>query len=101
MRLPCAACASRRADLFLELSALGSRSRSHSPRRVYRCYFCNKKGHRQKDCLLYKKTRCHAQGEEGSKSEDNDNKTKVKSKDKPKAKETAYYSYTNANDYTL
>jgi gag-polypeptide of LTR copia-type/Zinc knuckle len=68
-----------------------SRSRSHSPQRSVRCYFCDKKGHRQKDCPLYKKAQRQAQRKEESGDD--------KSKDKPKAKESAQYSYANADDY--
>jgi hypothetical protein len=70
-----------------------SRLRSHSPQRSVRCYFCDKKGHRQRDCLAYKKAQRQAQRKEESEDD--------KSKDKSKAKESAHYSHANAYDCSL
>jgi Zinc knuckle len=68
-------------------------SRSHSPQRSVRCYFCDKKGHRQRDCPAYKKAQRQAQRKEESEDD--------KSKDKSKAKESAHYSHADAYDCSL
>jgi hypothetical protein len=63
-------------------STSSSRSRSTSPS-SYKCYFCGKKGHVQRNCKAYKKARnrVYEKGKDKSEDDKSDEKGKGKSKE--------------------